>query len=141
MGLTPNTPVSEIKIDKGVHWLLHQFAHRGFALRRPWSRAVARSTNVKLAMVVPGSGLVRAQAEQEGLDKIFPRRRFRMARASCSMCLAMNDDRLEPGGAARPPRTAISKAVGRWWPHPSGEPAMAAAAGIAGHFVDVRLLG
>ena len=95
--------------------------------------------NVRLAMVVPGSGLVKAQAEQEGLDRIFIDAGFEWREPGCSMCLAMNADRLEPG--ERCASTSNRNFEGR-----QGDggrthlvsPAMAAAAAIAGHFVDVR---
>ena len=107
--------------------------------------AVARGRrvagNVKLAMVVPGSGLVKAQAEAEGLDRIFRDAGFEWREPGCSMCLAMNDDRLEPG--ERCASTSNRNFEGR---QGAGgrthlvSPAMAAAAAIAGHFVDVRRL-
>ena len=107
--------------------------------------AVARgrrvASNVKLAMVVPGSGLVKAQAEREGLDRVFRDAGFEWREPGCSMCLAMNDDRLEPG--ERCASTSNRNFEGR---QGAGgrthlvSPAMAAAAAIAGHFVDVRRL-
>ena len=107
--------------------------------------AVARgkrvASNVKLAMVVPGSGLVKAQAEAEGLDRIFRDAGFEWREPGCSMCLAMNDDRLEPG--ERCASTSNRNFEGR---QGAGgrthlvSPAMAAAAAIEGHFVDVRRL-
>ena len=107
--------------------------------------AVARGRrvagSVKLAMVVPGSGLVKAQAEAEGLDRIFRDAGFEWREPGCSMCLAMNDDRLEPG--ERCASTSNRNFEGR---QGNGgrthlvSPAMAAAAAVAGHFVDVRRL-
>ena len=94
------------------------------------------------AMVVPGSGLVKAQAEREGLDRVFRDAGFDWREPGCSMCLAMNDDRLEPG--ERCASTSNRNFEGR---QGAGghthlvSPAMAAAAAIAGHFVDVRRLG
>ncbi len=67
--------------------------------------------NIRLAMVVPGSGLVKEQAEREGLDKVFTDAGFEWREPGCSMCLAMNADRLEPGERCASTRTAISKAV------------------------------
>jgi len=102
-------------------------------------KPVAR--NVKLAMVVPGSGLVKAQAEREGLDKIFRGAGFEWREPGCSMCLAMNADRLEPG--ERCASTSNRNFEGR---QGAGgrthlvSPAMAAAAAIEGHFADIRRL-
>ena len=97
------------------------------------------ASNIRLAMVVPGSGLVKAQAEREGLDKVFRDAGFDWRQPGCSMCLAMNADRLEPG--ERCASTSNRNFEGR-----QGDggrthlvsPAMAAAAALAGHFVDVR---
>jgi 3-isopropylmalate/(R)-2-methylmalate dehydratase large subunit len=111
-----------------------------------WERAAAEvvkgrrlADNIKLAMVVPGSGLVKTQAEEEGLDRVFVDAGFEWREPGCSMCLAMNDDKLEPG--ERCASTSNRNFEGR---QGAGgrthlvSPAMAAAAGIAGHFVDVR---
>jgi 3-isopropylmalate/(R)-2-methylmalate dehydratase large subunit len=95
--------------------------------------------NVRLAIVVPGSGLVKAQAEKEGLDKLFIAAGFEWREPGCSMCLAMNADRLEP--EERCASTSNRNFEGR---QGTGgrthlvSPAMAAAAAIEGHFVDVR---
>jgi 3-isopropylmalate/(R)-2-methylmalate dehydratase large subunit len=97
------------------------------------------SPTIKLAMVVPGSGLVKAQAEREGLDRVFKAAGFEWREPGCSMCLAMNSDRLEPG--ERCASTSNRNFEGR---QGAGgrthlvSPAMAAAAAIEGHFVDVR---
>jgi 3-isopropylmalate/(R)-2-methylmalate dehydratase large subunit len=97
------------------------------------------ASNVKLALVVPGSGLVKAQAEAEGLDKVFIEAGFEWREPGCSMCLAMNADRLESG--ERCASTSNRNFEGR---QGTGgrthlvSPEMAAAAAIAGHFVDVR---
>jgi len=97
--------------------------------------------NVKQALVVPGSGLVKKQAEEEGLDKVFIEAGFEWREPGCSMCLAMNADRLEPG--ERCAATSNRNFEGR-----QGyggrthlvSPAMAAAAAVAGHFVDPNQL-
>jgi 3-isopropylmalate/(R)-2-methylmalate dehydratase large subunit len=97
------------------------------------------AAGVKLAMVVPGSGLVKRQAEQEGLDKVFLGAGFEWRDPGCSMCLGMNDDRLSPG--ERCASTSNRNFEGR---QGTGgrthlvSPAMAAAAALAGRFVDVR---
>ncbi|MDN5935967.1 MAG: 3-isopropylmalate dehydratase large subunit [Nitrosospira sp.] len=139
MGLAPNTPISEIRPDK-------IFIGSCTNSRIEDLRAAAKvvkgrhiATNIKLAMVVPGSGLVKYQAEQEGLDKIFREAGFEWREPGCSMCLAMNDDRLAPG--ERCASTSNRNFEGRQGPGGRTHlvsPAMAAAAAVAGHFVDVR---
>jgi len=142
MGLTPNTPVNEIRIDKVFIGSCTNSRIEDLRAAAAVVKGRRRADSVKLAMVVPGSGLVKAQAEQEGLDKIFLAAGFEWREPGCSMCLAMNDDRLEPG--ERCASTSNRNFEGR---QGAGgrthlvSPAMAAAAGIAGHFVDVRRLG
>ena len=139
MGLTPRTPLSQIKIDKV--FIGSCTNSRIEDLRAAASVVKGRSiaSNVKLALVVPGSGLVKRQAEAEGLDRIFVAAGFEWRQPGCSMCLAMNDDRLEPG--ERCASTSNRNFEGR---QGAGgrthllSPAMAAAAAIAGRFVDVR---
>ncbi|HWJ94342.1 MAG TPA: aconitase family protein, partial [Telluria sp.] len=104
-------------------------------------RGRQRASNVKLAMVVPGSGLVKEQAEREGLDQIFKAAGFEWREPGCSMCLAMNADRLEPGErCASTSNRNFEGRQGQGGRTHLVSPAMAAAAGIAGHFVDVRAL-
>jgi 3-isopropylmalate/(R)-2-methylmalate dehydratase large subunit len=139
MALAPNTPISTIRPDK-------IFIGSCTNARIEDLRAAAEvvkgrhiAGNIKLAMVVPGSGLVKHQAEQEGLDKVFREAGFEWREPGCSMCLAMNDDRLEPG--ERCASTSNRNFEGRQGPGGRTHlvsPAMAAAAAIAGHFVDVR---
>ena len=139
MGLAPNTLISEIYLDK-------IFIGSCTNSRIEDLRAAAEvvkdrhiATNIKLAMVVPGSGLVKLQAEEEGLDKIFRNAGFEWREPGCSMCLAMNDDRLSPG--ERCASTSNRNFEGRQGPAGRTHlvsPAMAAAAAVAGHFVDVR---
>jgi 3-isopropylmalate/(R)-2-methylmalate dehydratase large subunit len=139
MGLTPNMPISEIRPDK-------IFIGSCTNARIEDLRAAAKvvkgkriAPNVTLAMVVPGSGLVKKQAEQEGLDKVFQDAGFEWRDPGCSMCLAMNDDRLEAG--ERCASTSNRNFEGRQGPGGRTHlvsPAMAAAAAVAGHFVDVR---
>ena len=99
------------------------------------------ASNIKLALVVPGSGLVKEQAEREGLDRIFTAAGFEWREPGCSMCLGMNADHLEPG--ERSASTSNRNFEGR---QGAGgrthlvSPEMAAAAAVAGHFVDVRRL-
>jgi 3-isopropylmalate/(R)-2-methylmalate dehydratase large subunit len=98
--------------------------------------------NIKLAMVVPGSGPVKRQAEEEGLDKIFTAAGFEWREPGCSMCLGMNEDQISAG--ERCASTSNRNFEGR---QGAGgrthlvSPAMAAAAAVTGHFVDVRTLG
>jgi 3-isopropylmalate/(R)-2-methylmalate dehydratase large subunit len=139
MGLTPNTLMHDIKIDKVFIGSCTNSRIEDLRAAADVVKGRLRAHNVKLAMVVPGSGLVKAQAEREGLDKIFTAAGFEWREPGCSMCLAMNDDRLEPG--ERCASTSNRNFEGR---QGAGgrthlvSPAMAAAAGIAGHFVDVR---
>ncbi len=139
MGLKPGTPICEISIDKifigsCTNSRIEDLRAAAVVVK---GRKVAK--NIKLAMVVPGSGLVKTQAEKEGLDKIFIEAGFGWREPGCSMCLGMNADRLEPG--ERCASTSNRNFEGR---QGAGgrthlvSPAMAAAAAIAGHFVDVR---
>ena len=122
-----------------VHRLLHQRPHRGFARRRAASSTARRCTPTSSAMIVPGSGLVKEQAEAEGLDKIFLKAGFEWREPGCSMCLAMNPDKLAPGErcASTSNRNFEGRQGYKGRTH-LVSPAMAAAAAIAGHFVDVR---
>jgi 3-isopropylmalate/(R)-2-methylmalate dehydratase large subunit len=141
MGLAPNKPVTDIVIDKVfigscTNSRIEDLRAAADVVRRVGQKVAA---NVKLALVVPGSGLVKAQAEAEGLDKVFTAAGFEWRQPGCSMCLAMNADRLEPG--ERCASTSNRNFEGR---QGAGgrthlvSPAMAAAAALAGHFVDVR---
>ncbi|MEP7206560.1 MAG: 3-isopropylmalate dehydratase large subunit [Casimicrobiaceae bacterium] len=142
MGLTPNTPMREIAIDKVFIGSCTNSRIEDLRAAAAVARGRRVAGNVKLAMVVPGSGLVKAQAEREGLDRVFRAAGFEWREPGCSMCLAMNDDRLEPG--ERCASTSNRNFEGR---QGAGgrthlvSPAMAAAAAVAGHFVDVRDLG
>ncbi|MEE8482541.1 MAG: aconitase family protein, partial [Acidiferrobacterales bacterium] len=102
-------------------------------------RKVANS--IKLAMVVPGSGPVKKQAEAEGLDKVFIEAGFEWREPACSMCLAMNADRLKPGDrCASTSNRNFEGRQGQGGRTHLVSPAMAAAAAVTGHFVDVRSL-
>jgi 3-isopropylmalate/(R)-2-methylmalate dehydratase large subunit len=141
MGLKPNTPIEDIRIDKVFIGSCTNSRIEDLRAAAAVVRGKQRASNVKLAMVVPGSGLVKEQAEREGLDRIFKDAGFEWRDPGCSMCLAMNADRLEPG--ERCASTSNRNFEGR---QGAGgrthlvSPAMAAAAGIEGHFVDVRKL-
>ena len=139
MGLEPNTPMTEIPVDKifigsCTNSRIEDLRAAAAVVK---GRRVAR--NVKLALVVPGSGLVKKQAEQEGLDRVFIDSGFEWRDAGCSMCLGMNDDKLAAG--ERCASTSNRNFEGR---QGAGgrthlvSPEMAAAAAIAGHFIDVR---
>lgn len=139
MGLQPNVPINTVKIDKV--FIGSCTNSRIEDLRQAAAVIKGRSVapNVKLALAVPGSGLVKRQAEAEGLDKIFIAAGFEWREPGCSMCLAMNADRLEPG--ERCASTSNRNFEGRQGPGGRTHllsPAMAAAAAIAGHFADVR---
>ncbi len=141
MGLEAGMPITEIAIDKV--FIGSCTNSRIEDLRAAAAVASGRklADNVKQALVVPGSGLVKAQAEAEGLDQVFRESGFEWRDPGCSMCLAMNADRLEPG--ERCASTSNRNFEGR---QGNGgrthlvSPAMAAAAAVCGHFVDVRNL-
>ncbi len=143
MGLEPNKPLADVHLDKVfigscTNSRIEDLRDAAAVVRKVGGKVAA---NVKLAMVVPGSGLVKAQAEAEGLDKVFKAAGFEWREPGCSMCLAMNADRLEPG--ERCASTSNRNFEGR---QGNGgrthlvSPAMAAAAALQGHFVDVRRL-
>lgn len=141
MDLKPNTPMADIAVDKVFIGSCTNSRIEDLRAAAAIVRGKKKAANVKLAMVVPGSGLVKEQAEREGLDKIFIEADFEWRDPGCSMCLAMNADRLEPG--ERCASTSNRNFEGRQGPGGRTHlvsPEMAAAAGIAGHFVDVREL-
>jgi 3-isopropylmalate/(R)-2-methylmalate dehydratase large subunit len=141
MGLQPGKALNDIYVDKVFIGSCTnsriEDMREAAAIVKKLGQKVAR--NVKLAMVVPGSGLVKAQAEREGLHEIFKAAGFEWREPGCSMCLAMNADRLEPG--ERCASTSNRNFEGR---QGAGgrthlvSPAMAAAAAVHGHFVDIR---
>jgi 3-isopropylmalate/(R)-2-methylmalate dehydratase large subunit len=139
MGLKPGTRIADIKLDKVFIGSCTNSRIEDLRVAAAVVKGRRVASNVRLAMVVPGSGLVKVQAEREGLDKIFRDAGFDWRQPGCSMCLGMNADRLAPG--ERCASTSNRNFEGR-----QGEggrthlvsPAMAAAAAIAGHFVDVR---
>jgi len=138
MGLTANTPITDIRIDKVFIGSCTNARIEDMRAAADVARGKHVAANVKLAMVVPGSGLVKKQAEQEGLDKIFIAAGFEWRDPGCSMCLAMNDDRLEPGErCASTSNRNFEGRQGQGGRTHLVSPAMAAAAAIAGHFVDV----
>jgi 3-isopropylmalate/(R)-2-methylmalate dehydratase large subunit len=141
MGLKPNTRLQDIKIDKVFIGSCTNSRIEDMRIAANVVKGRRVASNVQLAMVVPGSGLVKAQAEKEGLDKIFMAAGFEWRQPGCSMCLAMNNDRLEAG--ERCASTSNRNFEGR---QGAGgrthllSPAMAASAAISGTFSDVRNL-
>ncbi len=141
MGLKANTPLTEIKIDKVFIGSCTNGRIEDLRAAAAVAKGGKVAPNVKLALVVPGSGLVKAQAEQEGLDKIFIAAGFEWRDPGCSMCLAMNDDRLAPGErCASTSNRNFEGRQGQGGRTHLVSPAMAAAAAITGHFVDVGKL-
>ena len=141
MGLTPRMRIDQIAIDKVFIGSCTNSRIEDLRAAAAVAKGRRIAANVRLALVVPGSGLIKEQAEAEGLDKIFVAAGFEWRQPGCSMCLAMNDDRLNPG--ERCASTSNRNFEGR---QGAGgrthlvSPAMAAAAAIAGHFADVRQL-
>jgi 3-isopropylmalate/(R)-2-methylmalate dehydratase large subunit len=139
MGLKPDTPMTAIKVDKVFIGSCTNSRIEDLRAAASIIRGKHKAPSVTLALVVPGSGQVKRQAEQEGLDRIFTDAGFEWREPGCSMCLGMNADRLEPG--ERSASTSNRNFEGR---QGTGgrthlvSPEMAAAAAVAGHFVDVR---
>jgi 3-isopropylmalate/(R)-2-methylmalate dehydratase large subunit len=139
MGLEPNMAITDIRIDKVFIGSCTNSRIEDLRAAAAVVRGKRVASNVRLAMVVPGSGLVKAQAEREGLDKIFLASGFEWRDPGCSMCLAMNADRLEPGErCASTSNRNFEGRQGQGGRTHLVSPAMAAAAAVAGHFVDVR---
>jgi 3-isopropylmalate/(R)-2-methylmalate dehydratase large subunit len=139
MGLKADTPISEIAIDKVFIGSCTNSRIEDLRAAAAVAKGKRKADNVKLALVVPGSGLVKAQAEKEGLDRIFREAGFEWREPGCSMCLAMNADRLEPGErCASTSNRNFEGRQGQGGRTHLVSPEMAAAAAIAGHFVDVR---
>ena len=139
MGLAANTPIQSIGIDKVFIGSCTNSRIEDLRQAAAVLKGRRKADSVKLALAVPGSGLVKRQAEAEGLDKVFIAAGFEWREPGCSMCLAMNADRLEPG--ERCASTSNRNFEGRQGPGGRTHlvsPAMAAAAAIAGHFADVR---
>ncbi|MCL1824943.1 MAG: 3-isopropylmalate dehydratase large subunit [Betaproteobacteria bacterium] len=139
MGLQANMPIQSIRIDKVFIGSCTNSRIEDLRQAAAVLKGRRRAENVRLALAVPGSGLVKRQAEAEGLHEIFIAAGFEWREPGCSMCLAMNADRLEPG--ERCASTSNRNFEGRQGPGGRTHlvsPAMAAAAAIAGHFADVR---
>ena len=139
MGLTAGTKLTDIPVDKVF---IGSCTNGRIEDLRAVAKVVEGKTiapNIKLAMVVPGSGLVKQQAEEEGIAKILINAGFEWREAGCSMCLAMNPDKLEPGErCASTSNRNFEGRQGRGGRTHLMSPAMAAAAAITGHLTDVR---
>jgi 3-isopropylmalate/(R)-2-methylmalate dehydratase large subunit len=141
MGLEPNLPINQIQIDKifigsCTNSRIEDLREAANVLK---GKKIAQ--NIKLALAVPGSGLVKLQAEKEGLDQIFIEAGFEWREPGCSMCLAMNADRLNPGErCASTSNRNFEGRQGQGGRTHLVSPSMAAAASIYGHFVDIRSL-
>jgi 3-isopropylmalate/(R)-2-methylmalate dehydratase large subunit len=139
MGLKADTPISEIKVDKVFIGSCTNSRIEDLRAAAQVAKGKKKAASVRQVLVVPGSGIVKRQAEAEGLDKVFIDAGFEWREPGCSMCLAMNADRLAAG--ERCASTSNRNFEGR---QGAGgrthlvSPEMAAAAAIAGHFVDIR---
>jgi 3-isopropylmalate/(R)-2-methylmalate dehydratase large subunit len=141
MGLEAGEAMNNIKIDKVFIGSCTNSRIEDLREAAAIAQGHKIADNVMLAMVVPGSGLVKQQAEQEGLDKIFIDAGFEWREPGCSMCLAMNADRLEAGErCASTSNRNFEGRQGQGGRTHLVSPAMAAGAAIAGHFVDIREL-
>ena len=139
MDLQPGMAVEDIPLDKVFIGSCANARIEDLRAAADVIRGHKVAASLKQAMVVPGSGLVKQQAESEGLDKIFREAGFEWREPGCSMCLAMNDDRLESGErCASTSNRNFEGRQGQGGRTHLVSPAMAAAAAIAGHFVDVR---
>jgi len=139
MGLDAGTPITAIHVDRVFIGSCTNSRIEDLRAAAAVVKGKRVAPNVKQALVVPGSGLVKAQAEQEGLHEVFVEAGFEWREAGCSMCLAMNPDRLLPGEHSA--STSNRNFEGRQGPGGRSHlvsPPIAAAAAIAGHFVDVR---
>ena len=141
MDLKPNTAMTDIRVDKVFIGSCTNSRIEDLRVAAAVVNGRRKAVNVRQVLVVPGSGLVKSQAEREGLDRVFTAAGFEWREPGCSMCLGMNDDRL--GAGERCASTSNRNFEGRQGPGGRTHlvsPAMAAAAAIAGHFVDVRKL-
>lgn len=141
MGLTAGQPLNQVKVDKVFIGSCTNSRIEDLRAAAEVVKGRAVASNIKLALVVPGSGLVKEQAESEGLDVIFRDAGFEWREPGCSMCLAMNADRLEPGErCASTSNRNFESRQGQGGRTHLLSPAMAAAAGVLGHFADFRTL-
>ena len=141
MGLEAGMPIGDIRLDKVFIGSCTNSRIEDLRAAAEVVRGRKVADNIKLAMVVPGSGLVKKQAEAEGLDKTFTEAGFEWREPGCSMCLAMNADRLEPGErCASTSNRNFEGRQGQGGRTHLVSPAMAAAAAVAGHFTDASRL-
>lgn len=141
MGLKANQPITDINVDKVFIGSCTNSRIEDIRAAAQVVKGRKVAANVKLAMVVPGSGLIKAQAEKEGLDKVFLEAGFEWREPCCSMCLAMNPDKLESGEhCASTSNRNFEGRQGNGGRTHLVSPAMAAAAAVAGRFIDVREL-
>lgn len=141
MGLRANQPITGIRLDRVFIGSCTNARIEDLRAAAAVAKGRKVAATVKQALVVPGSGLVKAQAEREGLDRIFLEAGFEWREPGCSMCLAMNPDRLEAGEhCASTSNRNFEGRQGAGGRTHLVSPAMAAAAAIAGHFIDVREL-
>ena len=141
MGLTANQAITDIQLDRVFIGSCTNSRIEDLRAAAEIAKGRKVAATVKQAIVVPGSGLVKAQAEREGLDKIFVEAGFEWREPGCSMCLAMNPDRLESGEhCASTSNRNFEGRQGAGGRTHLVSPAMAAAAAVAGHFIDVREL-
>ncbi len=139
MDLTANTPIKDIMLDKIFIGSCTNARIEDLRAAAAIAKDRQVANNIKLAMVVPGSGLVKQQAEQEGLDKIFINAGFEWREPGCSMCLAMNADKLEQGErCASTSNRNFEGRQGKGGRTHLVSPAMAAAAAVTGHFINVQ---
>ncbi|MFF7066169.1 3-isopropylmalate dehydratase large subunit [Pseudomonas sp. NPDC008258] len=141
MGLTANQAITDIQLDRVFIGSCTNSRIEDLRAAAEIAKGRKVAATVKQAIVVPGSGLVKAQAEREGLDKIFVEAGFEWREPGCSMCLAMNPDRLESGEhCASTSNRNFEGRQGAGGRTHLVSPAMAAAAAVTGHFIDVREL-
>ena len=139
MGLAPGMKVSDIKVDRVFIGSCTNSRIEDLRAAAQVAKGKKKADNVKQVLVVPGSGLVKQQAEQEGLDRIFIEAGFEWREPGCSMCLAMNPDKLQPGEhCASTSNRNFEGRQGNGGRTHLVSPAMADAAAVAGHFVDIR---
>ena len=139
MDLQPGKPIEDIEVDKVFIGSCTNSRIEDLREAATVVQDQKLAANIKLAMVVPGSGLVKQQAEQEGLDEVFKSAGFEWREPGCSMCLGMNADQLEPGErCASTSNRNFEGRQGKGGRTHLVSPVMAAAAAVHGHFVDVR---